>query len=75
MNSILKSVVGLFIGASSHKREMGVAMIAILTILFQVDYLTPDQYESLMGLAILWTGWAQNARIKRIQKAFIDAKK
>ncbi len=75
MRAIFQSAAGLFIGASSRKRELGVAMIAVLTILFQVNYLTPDQYESLMGLAILWTGWAQNARIKKVQKAFIDAKK
>ncbi len=65
----------MFIGASSRKREIGVGIIAILTIMFQVDWITPDQYESMMGLAILWTGWAQNARIKKVQKAFIDAKK
>lgn len=75
MNGILKSVVGFFIGENSHKREIGVAVIAILTLLFHLDYITPDQYESMMGLAILWTGAAWNARINKIKKAFIDAKK
>ncbi len=75
MNMFLKSAVGFFIGENSHKREIGVALIALFTLLFQMDYLTIEQYESVMGLCIIWTGWAQNARIKKVQQAFINAKK
>ncbi len=70
-----KMVIGFFIGENSHKREIGVAIIAILSILFQIDYLTIAQYESAMGLALVWTGWAQNLRVRKLTKAMIDAKK
>ena len=71
---IVQNVIGFFIGENSHKREIGVAMIAIFSILFQIDYFTVDQYEALMGFALVWTGWAQNLRVKKLQKAMIAAK-
>ena len=75
MNGLIKSAIGLFIGENSHKREIGVAFIALFTLLFYLNLLTIEQYESVMGLCIIWTGWAQNARIKKVQQAFINAKK
>ena len=75
MNMFLKSAVGFFIGENSHKREIGVALAALFTVLFYINLLTVEQYESLMGLCVVWTGWAMNLRFKKIQRAFINAKK
>jgi len=72
---IVQNVVGFFIGENSHKREIGVGMIALLSVLFQIDYITIAQYESALGFALIWTGWAQNSRMKKLAKAMIDAKK
>lgn len=75
MNTAIKAAVGFFIGENSHKREIGVFLMAAFTILFQLDYLTSDQYEAVMGVVITFTGIAWNLRIKKIQEAFLAAKR
>ena len=74
MNTAIKAFTGFFVGENSHKREIGVFLMAAFTILFQIGYLTPDQYEAVMGIVITLTGIAWNARINKIKKAFLDAK-
>lgn len=72
---MIKSITGFFVGENSKKRQMGIIVALILSGLFWQGIITQDLFEALMPFVILWTGAAFSAKLTKLQKAMIDAKK
>ena len=72
---LVNNIVGLFVGSSSKKRQMGIGVALILSALFFTGAIDQALYEALMPFVILWTGAAFSAKLTKLQKAMIDSKK
>lgn len=72
---MLSNIVGLFIGPSSKKRQLGIIIALILSFLYYLNYLDIEIYKALMGLDVLFIGAAFSAKLTKLQKAMINAKK
>jgi hypothetical protein len=73
--SMLKSVVGYFVGEDSKKRQMGLGVAFALSGAFFMDYISLEMYEACMPFVVLWTGAAFSAKISKLSSAVKDAKK
>ena len=71
----IKSIVGYFVGESSRKRQMGLVAAFLLSLLYWQGVITLELYEATMPFVILWTGAAFSAKLSKLQKAVVDAKK
>ena len=72
---MLKSITGFFVGENSKKRQLGIIVALILSGLYWQDVITLALYEAAMPLVIIWIGAAFSAKLTKLQKAMIDAKK
>jgi len=72
---MVKSIVGLFVGQNSKKRQIGIGLALLLSVVFYTGYIDVEIYKSLMGFVVIWTGAAFSAKITKLQKAIINAKK
>ncbi len=71
----IKSIVGYFVGESSKKRQMGLAMAFLFSFLYWQDVITLELFEAIMPFVVVWTGAAFSARLTKLQKAVVKAKK
>ena len=72
---MIRNLVGLFMGQSSKKRQLGILIAVVLSFLYYFGQLDIEIYKALMGLDILFIGAAFSAKLTKLQKAMIDAKK
>lgn len=72
---MITSIVSLFVGQNSKKRQMGIGLGLLLSALFFTDVITQELYEALMPFVVLWTGAAFSAKLSKLQKAVIASKK
>lgn len=72
---LVNNIVGLFIGPSSKKRQLGILIAVALSFLYYFNQLDIEIYKALMGLDVLFIGAAFSAKLTKLQKAMIDAKK
>ncbi len=72
---MVKNIVGLFVGQNSRKRQIGILIAVALSFLYYLNYLDIEIYKALMGLDVLFIGAAFSAKLTKLQKAVIDAKK
>ena len=72
---MINAVVGLFVGENSKKRQIGIGGALVLSMVFYTGYIDVELYKSLMGLVVVWTGAAFSAKLTKLQKAMISAKK
>ena len=72
---MVSNIVGLFIGPSSKKRQLGIIIALVLSFAYYLNYLDIEIYKALMGLDVLFIGAAFSAKLTKLQKAMIDAKK
>ena len=72
---MVKNLVGLFVGQSSKKRQIGILIAVVLSFAYYLNYLDVEIYKALMGLDVLFIGAAFSAKLTKLQKAMIDAKK
>ncbi|MCK4577620.1 MAG: hypothetical protein KAU50_02445 [Candidatus Marinimicrobia bacterium] len=70
-----KMIVGWFIGENSKKRQIGVAVAFLLSFLYFTDVITLEIYEATMPFVIMWVGAAFSARLSKIAKAVVEAKR
>lgn len=72
---MFKAITSYLVGASSKKRQMGLIVAFVLSLLYWQGVITLDLYEATMPFVILWTGAAFSARLSKLQKAVVGAKK
>lgn len=72
---MIKNIVGLFIGENSRKRQLGILIAVGLSFAYYFGQLDLEIYKAFMGLDILFIGAAFSAKLTKLQKAMIDAKK
>lgn len=72
---MLKNIIGLFVGENSRKRQIGILIAVVLSFLYYFDQMDVEIYKALMGLDVLFIGAAFSAKLTKLQKAMIDAKK
>ena len=71
---MLKNIVGLFVGESSKKRQMGIGAFTIMSLLFLFGIVDVEVYGVLVTLIGLWTGVAYNARFTKISNKVKEIK-
>jgi len=71
---MLKNIVGLFVGESSKKRQIGIGAFTILSLSFLFGLVEIETYGVLVTLIGLWTGVAYNARFTKISKKVKEIK-
>ncbi|KKK79733.1 hypothetical protein LCGC14_2830560 [marine sediment metagenome] len=71
----IKSIVGYFVGESSKKRQMGLIAAFLFSFLYWQDVITLELFEAIMPFVVVWTGAAFSARLTKLQKAVVKAKK
>jgi len=72
---MLNNIVGLFIGPSSKKRQIGIGIALVLSALYYLSVIDIELFKALMGLDGIFIGVAFSAKLSKLQKAMIDAKK
>ncbi len=72
---MIKNIVGLFVGQNSRKRQIGILIAVVLSFAYYLNYLDIEIYKALIGLDVLFIGAAFSAKLTKLQKAMIDAKK
>ena len=74
-NKTIEKVTGLFIGENSKKRNIGFAGFAVSAILFQMDYIDAELFDTLMLVCAGWTGIAFSSKLSKLGDALKDTKK
>lgn len=74
-NKTLENVTGLFVGENSKKRNIGFAGFAVSVILFQMDYIDADLFDTLILVCAGWTGVAFSNKLSKLGDALKDTKK
>ena len=75
MGKLVNNVVGLFVGESSKKRQMGIGAALVCSSMYYFDAINVDLFESIMGLIVLWMGVAYSAKLSKLGNAMKDLKK
>jgi len=71
---VINSISSLLIGESSKKRQIGIGLAIVLSLLYVFNLITLEIYEALMPFVLLWTGAAFSARLSKLSKAIKNAK-
>ena len=74
-NKMVSNVTGLFVGENSKKRNIGFAGFGISVILFQMDYIDVELFDTLILVCAGWTGIAFSNKLSKLGDALKDAKK
>ena len=74
-SKIAENVTGLFIGENSKKRNIGFAGFGITVILFQMDYIDVELFDTLILVCAGWTGIAFSSKLSKLGDAMKDVKK
>lgn len=72
---MIKNIVGLFIGENSKKRQIGIGIALVLSALYYLSIIDIELFKALMGLDGIFLGVAFSAKLSKLQKAMINAKK
>jgi len=71
---IAENVTGLFVGENSKKRNIGFAGFGLSAILFQMDYIDAELFDTLMLVCAGWTGIAFSSKLTKLGTAIKDTK-
>tara|TARA_Y100000593_G_C4289366_1_gene327398 strand:- start:906 stop:1175 length:270 start_codon:yes stop_codon:yes gene_type:complete len=74
-SKIAENVTGLFVGENSKKRNIGFAGFAVSVILFQMDYIDVELFDTLVLVCAGWTGIAFSNKLTKLGDALKDTKK
>ena len=74
-SKIAENVTGLFVGENSKKRNIGFAGFAVSVILFQMDYIDVELFDTLILVSAGWTGIAFSSKLTKLGDALKDTKK
>ncbi len=72
---LIQNITGLFIGANSKKRQIGIVGAMITSVCFYLDWLDPQLYEWIMGAWVFWVGAAFSARLTKLSDITKELKK
>ena len=74
-NKTVENLTGLFVGENSKKRNIGFAGFAVTFLLFQMDYIDVQLFDTLILVCAGWTGIAFSSKLTKLGDALKDAKK
>ena len=74
-NKTVENLTGLFVGENSKKRNIGFAGFAVTVILFQMDYIDAQLFDTLILVCAGWTGVAFSSKLTKLGDAMKDTKK
>ena len=74
-SKIVENVAGLVVGENSKKRNIGFAGFAVTFLLFQMDYIDVQLFDTLILVCAGWTGIAFSSKLTKLGDALKDAKK
>ena len=74
-SKIVENVTGLVVGENSKKRNIGFAGFAISVILFQMDYIDVQLFDTLILVCAGWTGIAFSNKLTKLGNSLKDTKK
>ena len=74
-SKIAENVTGLFVGENSKKRNIGFAGFGLSVILFQMDYIDVELFDTLVLVCAGWTGIAFSNKLTKLGDALKDTKK
>ena len=74
-NKTVENLTGLFVGENSKKRNIGFAGFAVTVILFQMDYIDAQLFDTLILVCAVWTGVAFSSKLTKLGDAMKDTKK
>ena len=74
-NKTVENLTGLFVGENSKKRNIGFAGFAVSALLFQMDYIDVELFDTLMLVCAGWTGIAFSNKLSKLGDAMKDVKK
>ena len=72
---LVNNLVGLFVGQSSKKRQIGLGIALGLSVLYYANVIDVELFKALMGLDVIFVGAAFSAKLTKLQKAVVNAKK
>ena len=71
----VENITGLFVGENSKKRNIGFAGFGISVVLFQMDYINAELFDTLILVCAGWTGIAFSNKLSKLGNSLKDAKK
>ncbi len=74
-SKIVENVAGLVVGENSKKRNIGFAGFAVTFILFQMDYINVQLFDTLILVCAGWTGMAFSNKLTKLGDALKESKK
>ena len=74
-SKIVENVTGLVVGENSKKRNIGFAGFAISVILFQMDYIDVQLFDTLILVCAGLTGIAFSNKLTKLGNSLKDTKK
>ena len=74
-NKTVENLTGLFVGENSKKRNIGFAGFAVSALLFQIDYIDVELFDTLMLVCAGWTGIAFSNKLSKLGDAMKEVKK
>ena len=74
-SKIVENITGLVVGENSKKRNIGFAGFGISVILFQMDYIDADLFDTLILVCAGWTGIAFSNKLTKLGKSLKETKK
>ena len=72
---LVNNLVGLFVGQSSKKRQIGLGIALGLSVFYYANIIDVELFKALMGLDVIFVGAAFSAKWTKLQKAVVNAKK
>ena len=66
--NLINNVVGLFVGQSSKKRQIGIGAGVILSFLWITGVIDNETYKFGMYVVGFWTGAAFSAKLSKMAK-------
>ena len=73
-SKIAENITGLFVGENSKKRNIGFAGFGLSAILFQMDYIDANLFDTLMLVCAGWTGIAFSSKLTKLGDALKETK-
>ena len=74
-NKTVENLTGLFVGENSKKRNIAFAGFAVSALLFQMDYIDVELFDTLMLVCAGWTGIAFSNKLSKLGDAMKEVKK
>jgi len=74
-NKTVENITGLFVGENSKKRNIGFVGFAVSVILFQMDYIDTELFDTLILVCAGWKGIAFSSKLTKLGTALKEKKK